>query len=74
MMNACSLGVLDQEIIEANAFWERARAYVLEVASDIGVRVEIADHDDEFLFELFEDGRVPERFEVIEALHEMVGV
>lgn len=64
--------MLDQKIAEANAFWDRARAYVLEVAAEIGVRVEIAEHDDGFLFDLFDGGdSVPLREEVIEAINEL---
>ena len=65
----------DAEIEAANRFWAEARSRVLAIAEAHGLQVVLADHDDEFLFALYDGGeRVPSEAEVIEAIREYMEV
>ena len=67
--------VLDAEIETANRFWDEARIRVLEISEAHGLQITLADHDDEFLFALYDGGeRVPSEAEVIEAIREYMEV
>ncbi|MBO6266977.1 MAG: hypothetical protein J6M06_01960 [Synergistaceae bacterium] len=55
----------------ANQFWAEARERVLRIARAADFDVSLKEHDDEFLFELFDYGeRVPTDEEIVEALEE----
>lgn len=57
------------DIERANQFWENARARVLEVAQEAGLEISIEEHDDDFLFDLFDYGDYePTDAEIIEAI------
>lgn len=63
--------VLDAEIVAANRFWDEARSRVLKIAEAHGLQVVLAEHDDGFLFELYEYGEfIPTEAEVVEAIRE----
>ena len=63
--------MLDRDIERANEFWANARSRVLRTAEAADLRVEIAEHDDEFLFDLFDCGEyVPTDAEIVEAIEE----
>lgn len=63
--------MLDRDIERANEFWANARSRVLRIAEAADLRVEIAEHDDEFLFDLFDCGEyVPTDAEIVEAIEE----
>jgi len=48
--------VMDADLEAANRFWDEARSRVLAIAEAHGLRLELADHDDGFLFDLYDDG------------------
>ena len=55
----------------ADRFWSEARARVLAIAHAADFDVSLKEHDDEFLFDLFDYGeRAPTDEEIIEALEE----
>ena len=63
--------MLDRDIERANEFWANARSRVLRTAEAADLRVESAEHDDEFLFDLFDCGEyVPTDAEIVEAIEE----
>lgn len=66
------LGIPATNVVEqANQFWAEARARVLAIAKENGLHLELAEHDDEFLYDLYEEGeRVPSESEVLEAIRE----
>lgn len=65
----------DVELEAANRFWAEARSRVLAIAEAHGLQVVLADHDDEFLFDLYEGGEyVPTMTEVVEAIREYLEV
>lgn len=65
--------MLDKDIERANKFWEDARNRVLRVAQAADLQIEIAEHDDEFLFDLFDCGDyVPTDSEIVEAIEEFI--
>lgn len=67
--------VLDAEIEAANRFWDEARSRVLEIAEVHGLQVVLAEHDDGFLFDLYECGEcIPTEAEVVEAIREYLEV
>lgn len=60
-----------KDLERANKFWDEARSRVLRIAEAADLRVEIAEHDDEFLFDLFDCGdHVPTDEEIVEAIEE----
>ena len=63
------------ELERANQFWARAKAHVEEVAKANGIDLALSENDDEFLFELFENGDyIPASDgEILEAILEFVG-
>lgn len=66
---------LDAEIVAANRFWDEARSRVLEIAEAHGLQVVLAEHDDGFLFDLYECGEyIPTEAEVVEAIREYLEV
>lgn len=66
---------LDAEIEAANRFWAEARSRVLAIAEAHGLPLVLADHDDGFLFELYDYGEsVPADAEVVEAIREYLEV
>lgn len=66
---------LDADLEAANRFWSEARSRVLAIAEAHGLQLELADHDDGFLFELYDNGEdVPSEAEVVEAIQEFLGV
>lgn len=65
----------DAELEAANRFWTEARSRVLAIAKAHGLQLVLADHDDGFLFELYECGeRIPTEAEVVEAIREYLEV
>ncbi len=67
--------VMDADLEAANRFWDEARSRVLAIAKAHGLRLELADHDDGFLFDLYDDGEnVPSEAEVVEAIQEFLNV
>ncbi len=57
------------DIERANQFWENAQARVLELAKAAGLEISLKEHDDEFLYDLFDDGDYePTDAEIIAAI------
>ena len=57
----------------ANKFWEDAKNRVIAVVEAAGLQVEIKDRDDEFLFDLFDNGDyTPTDDEIIESVKELM--
>lgn len=55
----------------ANQFWAEARERVLRIARAADFNITLRDHDDEFLYDLFDCGSYePTDEEIIEALEE----
>ena len=48
--------VTPEMIEKANKFWADARNRVLRIADAIGVSITLAEHDDGFLYDLFDCG------------------
>ena len=60
-----------RDLERANDFWAQARARVLAIARAADFNVSLKEHDDEFLFDLFDYGSYdPTDAEIIEALEE----
>lgn len=60
------------DIEGANVFWDAAKARVERIASAHGLAIELRDHDDEFLYALYDSGEyVPTDEEVLEAIEEV---
>lgn len=50
-------GTVTPEMLErTNRFWADARKLVLRIADSIGVPITLAEHDDSFLYDLFDCG------------------
>ena len=59
------------DLERANKFWSDARQRVLAIAEAADLRITLAEHDDEFLFDLFDcGGYTPTDAEIIEAIEE----
>ena len=59
------------DLERANRFWENARNRVLRLAETAGLNITISEHDDEFLFDLFDCGDYePSDEEIITAIKE----
>lgn len=59
------------DLERANKFWSDARQRVLAIAAAADLQITLAEHDDEFLFDLFDCGDyVPTDAEIIEAIEE----
>lgn len=57
----------------ADELWSKARMRVLEIAAREGLNITIAEHDDSFLYDLFDEGEYePTDDEIAEAIHEYV--
>ena len=57
------------DIDRVSQFWDSARARVLEIAEAAGLDISLEEHDDEFLFDLFDYGDYePTDAEIIEAI------
>lgn len=62
---------MDEQIREANEFWAEARDRVISLSREAGLKVHIEEHDDPFLYDLYEDGDyVPSDDEIIAAVEE----
>lgn len=60
-------------IQEANRFWAEARERVLKRARLLGVPVTLKEHDDEFLFDLYDNGNtIPTDQKVEESIKELL--
>lgn len=46
---------MDKELELASKYWDEARELVMDIAKENGYPIEIKEHDDEFLFDLFSD-------------------
>lgn len=55
----------------ANNFWKAAREYVLAIAALNNIEVHIDEHDDEFLYILFDDGKLPDGETILRELREL---
>ena len=59
------------DLERANKFWSDARQRVLAIAEAADLRITLAEHDDEFLFDLFDCGDyTPTDAEIIDAIEE----
>lgn len=62
---------MNMVLLIANQFWEEARLRVLGVAKYNGLPVIIKEHNDDFLFDLYEGGDyIPTDEEIVEAIEE----
>lgn len=62
---------MDEQIRKANEFWAEARDRVISVSREAGLEVSIEGHDDQFLYDLFDDGEyIPSDGEIIAAVEE----
>ena len=60
-----------EQLALADRFWNAAREYVLAIAALNGIKVHLDERGDEFLFNLFEDGRLPGGKEILKELREL---
>lgn len=59
------------DLERANKFWDNARQRVLAIAEAADLRITLEEHDDEFLFDIFDYGDyAPTDAEIIEAIEE----
>ena len=59
------------DLERANKFWSDARQRVLAIAAAADLQITLAEHDDEFLFDLFDCGDyTPTDAEIIDAIEE----
>lgn len=71
-MTKCQHEIDVEDLEAANKFWEEAKARVERIAAENGLAIELLDHDDEFLFDLYDSGEyVPTDEEVLEAIEEV---
>ncbi len=57
---------------KASLFWEYARQHVLAVAEIAGLHIELDEHDDQFLYDLYDYGDfTPTDEEIIAAIEEV---
>lgn len=64
---------MDEQIKKANEFWSDARTRVISVSREAGLEVSIEEHDDPFLYDLYDDGNyVPTDGEIIAAVEEYI--
>lgn len=59
-----------EQVEAAGRFWAAAKEYVLAIAALHGIKVQI-ETDSEFLYSLYEDGRLPDGDTILEALKEL---
>lgn len=61
-------------LLMSGLFWQEARLRVLGVAKYNGLTVSINEHDDDFLYDLYDGGcYIPTDEEIVEAINEMNG-
>ena len=59
------------DLERANKFWNDASLRVLAIAEAADLQITLAEHDDEFLFDLFDCGDyTPTDAEIIDAIEE----
>lgn len=64
---------LEAEFHAANVFWQEARERVLRRAHYLCVPLELKEHDDEFLYDLFDNGAtIPTDEQIDKALWELL--
>ena len=63
--------MVDEKLPAADKFWHEARERVLRIAGREGFDITLAEHDDGFLFDLFDNGEYePTDKEIVEAIKE----
>lgn len=61
-----------REIEAANQFWADARERVLGIAKAAGRQIHLEKHDDQFLFDLYDEGdNIPTDEEILAAVEEL---
>lgn len=60
-------------IERANAFWSDVREYTQKIAAMNNVSISLQEHDDEFLYELYDCGDyIPSDAEILEAIMDLI--
>lgn len=63
------------DLERANQFWANARERVMIIAEANCLRLELEEHDDPFLYDLYDGGeRIPTGQEIVTAIREHLGL